>query len=263
MANNIHHWDAEDYAKNSSAQELWANELISKLALKGNESLLDIGCGDGRITNEIARRLPTGCVVGIDASGNMIELCSKSFARNNLSFYVMNAMAIELDKKFDVAFSNATLHWVKDHPAVLASLKKHLNPNSKILFQMGGKGNAQDIINTLEQIIRSHKWAGYFKAFDFPYYFYDIKNYQEWLPEAGYEIIRIELIPKDMVHGNTDGLKGWLRTTWFPYTNRLPVDLRELFLTEVVNQYIETNPVDPNGQTHVAMVRLEVEARAL
>jgi trans-aconitate methyltransferase len=256
-------WNAEDYARNSSAQELWANELISKLSLKGNESLLDIGCGNGRITNEIARRLPFGYVIGIDSSESMIELSSKSITNNNLSFYVMSATDIHLDKKFDIAFSNATLHWVKEHPAVLASLKKHLNPNAKILFQMGGKGNALEIVSTLEQVTTLSKWSEYFKGFDFPYHFYGVEDYERWLPVAGYKASRIELIPKDMVHKNPDGLKGWLRTTWFPYTNRLPNNQREIFLAELIGKYIEKKPVDSNGQTHVNMVRLEVEARAL
>jgi trans-aconitate 2-methyltransferase len=256
-------WNAEDYARNSSAQELWANELISKLSLKGNESLLDIGCGDGRITNEIARRLPFGHVIGIDSSKSMIELSLKSNTSSNISYYVMDATDIHLDKKFDIAFSNATLHWVKDHPAVLASLKKHLNPNAKILFQMGGKGNALEIISSIEQVITSSKWSEYFKGFDFPYYFYAIEDYEQWLPAAGYEATRIELIPKDMVHKNPDELKGWLRTTWFPYTNRLPDIQREIFLAELISKFIEKKSVDSRGQTHVNMVRLEVEARAL
>lgn len=231
-------WNAEDYAKNSSAQELWANELISNLSLKGSESLLDIGCGDGRITDVIARRLPSGFVVGIDSSESMIELASRSFTRNNLVFYTMGATDIHLDKTFDIAFSNATLHWVKDHQTVLSNLKTYLNPNTKILFQMGGYGNAAEIIKVVEQITALDKWAEYFKGFEFPYSFYGVGDYEQWLPMTGYEAIRIELKPKDMVHKNPDELKGWLRTTWFPYTDRLPEHQRETFITEVVGAYL-------------------------
>ena len=257
----VDNWNAEDYARNSSAQESWAKELISKLPLKGHESLIDIGCGNGRITNEIASHLPSGFVIGIDLSESMIELSSKSYAGSNLSFYVMNAEDIHLNRRFDLAFSNATLHWVKDHQAVLASLKKHLNPNAKILFQMGGKGNAQDIVNTLDKLIAARRWCDYFKGFEFPYHFYAVEDYERWLPAAGYSATRIELIPKDMIHKTTEELKGWLRTTWFPYTNRMPINQREIFLDELVGMYIEEKPVDAAGQTHVKMVRLEVEAR--
>lgn len=128
---------------------------------------------------------------------------------------------------------------------------------------MGGYGNAADVIQAVEIMTALNKWAAYFKGFNFPYHFYEVSDYEQWLPAIGYEAIRIELIPKDMVHKNTDELKGWLRTTWFPYTDRLPEDKRELFLTELVGGYIRKNPVDSNNQTHVKMVRLEVEAMVL
>jgi len=150
-------WDAQDYAKNSSAQESWANELVSKLALQGNEHLLDIGCGDGKITFSIAQKLTDGKVVGIDRSENMIELAKDQFDLPNLSFFTMDATEISFTEKFDIAFSNAALHWVKDHGAVLSGLKKHLNKNAKILFQMGGYGNAQDVLDIVNQVIESKK----------------------------------------------------------------------------------------------------------
>jgi trans-aconitate 2-methyltransferase len=255
-------WNAEDYARHASAQRVWANELIEKLALQGHEALLDIGCGDGQITAQLAERLPAGSVTGIDASESMIALARKSFSRSNLAFLVMDATDLHLDRKFDVAFSNATLHWVKDHAAVLKSLRKHLNPEAKILFQMGGFGNAILILDVIDRIIQSDRWKEYFKDFVFPYYFYAVEPYEQWLPAAGYEAVRIQLIPKDMVHQGPEGLKGWLRTTWFPYTDRLPPHQRESFLSEIVSSYLERKPVDSAGRTHVDMVRLEVEARA-
>jgi trans-aconitate 2-methyltransferase len=254
-------WNAEDYARHASAQRGWANELIDKLALQGHEALLDIGCGDGSITDELASLLPAGSVTGIDASESMIALARKNFSKRNLSFLVMDATEINLDRTFDVAFSNATLHWVKDHAAVLKSLRKHLNPQAKILFQMGGYGNAVLILEVIDKMIQSYKWQAYFKDFRFPYYFYAVEPYERWLPESGYEAMRIQLIPKDMVHPSPEGLKGWLRTTWFPYTDRLPEHLREIFLSEIVSKYLERRPLDAEGKTHVAMVRLEVEAR--
>ena len=254
-------WNAADYAQQASAQRGWANELIEKLALQGNEALLDIGCGNGAITDELARRLPHGSVTGIDSSEGMIALARKTFLRSNLCFEVMDATRIRLEQKFDLAFSNATLHWVKDHLAVLTSLHKHLNPQARILLQMGGYRNASLILEVLDDIITSPEWHGYFINFQFPYYFYPVEPYERWLPEAGYEVVRVELIPKDMVHQGQEGLKGWLRTTWFPYTDRLPEQLREKFLTEIVSQYLERKSLDAEGRTHVDMVRLEVEAR--
>jgi trans-aconitate methyltransferase len=253
-------WNANDYADNSSAQEIWAKELIEKLALQGKEHLLDIGCGDGKITHTLSRELTGGRVVGIDQSPNMIELASKKFNENNLSFLVMDATRVSLSEKFDIVFSNAALHWIKDHKKILIHIKKHLNPNAKILFQMGGYGNAAGIMEIVTQAAESPKWADYFETFINPYHFYKIRDYEDWLFQTGYKAKRVQLIAKDMVHENSDKLKGWLRTTWFPYTDQLPDNEKETFLTHVVEQYIQNNPIDSAGKTHVKMIRLEVEA---
>jgi len=254
-------WSAEDYAKNSSAQKIWATELLSKLLLTGKESIIDIGCGDGLITNDIAVSLPDGFVVGIDSSERMIALASKTYQRKNLSFYTMSAEEITLDKKFDAAFSTATLHWVKDHQKVLVGLKKHLNQNARILFQMGGFGNAEEVIRIVEAMILDKRWQNYFEGFVFPYFFYKINDYKKLLPLTGYEPVRIELIPKDMIHENVADLKGWIRTTWFPYTDKLPEELKEVFIDKIVENYLAVHPVDEHGRTHVKMIRLEIEAR--
>ncbi len=256
-------WDAKDYADNSTAQLSWANELINKLNLQGNESLLDIGCGDGKITASIAQKLTNGRVVGIDRSESMIKHAASNFSLPNLSFHEMDATEISLAKEFNIAFSNAALHWVHDHKAVLTALKKHLSTNGKILFQMGGDGNAEDIEAVIDNLIASDPWREFFAGFVGPYRFCTVKNYAQWLEETGYKPQRIELIPKDMIHDNRDGLKGWLRTTWFPYTDQLPDNRKEEFLDSLVEQYLTRHPVDSEGRTHVKMVRLEVEANCL
>ncbi|MBN1780843.1 methyltransferase domain-containing protein [bacterium] len=253
-------WNAEDYADNSSAQKKWASELMAKLHLEGHEAVLDIGCGDGRIAYEIAGRLPDGSVTGIDLSESMIALASRNFQRDNLQFIVMDATDIRLESRVDVAFSNAVLHWVRNHEQMLNGLKKVLSPDARILFQMGGAGNAADVASCVETVIARNAWTGYFTGFEFPYYFYDVKDYKKWLPACGYRPVRIERIPKDMVHGDREGLSGWLRTTWFPYTDRIPGEKRETFLDEVLETYLSSYPADPEGRTHVRMMRLEVEA---
>lgn len=256
-------WDAQDYARNSSAQSEWADELIAKLCLQGNERGLDLGCGDGRITAAIAAQLPRGEMVGIDLSENMIALARDRFEAARLRFAVMDVTGIDFERPFDFVFSNAALHWVADHPAVLARLREHLVPGAKILFQMGGYGNASAFIAVLTGLMRSPEWSPYFVNFAFPYHFFDIADYHRWLPQAGYEALRVELIPKDMVHPHPDQLLGWLRTTWFPFTDCLPPEFREQFLSKVVEAYLDGHPVDSEGRTHVRMVRLEVEAVAV
>ncbi|HUJ11783.1 MAG TPA: methyltransferase domain-containing protein [Verrucomicrobiae bacterium] len=259
-------WNAEDYAKNSGAQLKWAQELIAKLALRGSESVLDIGCGDGKITAQLALAAKKGKVLGIDLSEDMIRLAVEQFpatAYPNLSFQCMDASNIHLSDKFDVAFSNASLHWVKDHIAMLRGVHACLRPGGRILFQMGGRGNADEVFAAVEKLIEQPQWCRYYEDFELPYHFYRPEEYAVWLAETGFRPVRVELVPKDMQHQGMAGLKGWLRTTWFPYTDSLPVELRDVFLDELAKAYTMARPVDPLGKVHVEMVRLEVEAHAL
>lgn len=258
-------WNARDYAQHSSAQLQWASELIPKLGLQGHESLLDLGCGEGRITALIAARIPQGRVLGIDLSPEMIALASIQFPPSthpNLSFLQMDISRIALEQHFDLAFSNAALHWVADHGAVLRGVRSCLHSGGRVLFQMGGRGNAGGIFAAIGEMLARPHWCGYFQGFAAPYSFYGPEQYRDWLPQTGFRPLRAELIPKDMYHPDPAGLLGWLRTTWFPYTDRLPADQREAFLGEVVEAYLAAHPVDTSGRTHVGMVRLEVEALA-
>jgi trans-aconitate 2-methyltransferase len=174
----------------------------------------------------------------------------------------MDATAIGFSKTFDVVFSNAALHWVKDQIAVLKGVKAVLKPGGKILFQMGGYGNANDVFQVVNKMLRLSAWQRYFDGFIPPYHFYGVQAYKGWLEQCDFKILRVELISKDMKQQGKEGFKGWLRTTWFPYTDRLPFELRDIFLNDIIKTYLETHPMDSAGNIHVGMVRLEVEASA-
>jgi trans-aconitate 2-methyltransferase len=134
------HWDPEDYARHSGAQLAWAEELIGKLLLRGAERVLDIGSGDGKVTALLAGKVPRGWVVGIDSSADMVATARLRFPPNlhgNIRFLLMDAASMDLEDRFDIAFSSATLHWVKDQSAVLRGVRRCLEPAGRILFQMG------------------------------------------------------------------------------------------------------------------------------
>ncbi len=260
---SAHTWDPLDYHRHSVAQQGWAMELLGKLSLEGDERVLDVGSGDGKITAEIARRAPRGRVVGIDASADMVRFAAERFPREmfpNLEFRLMDAHALDFDAEFDVVFSNATLHWVDDHAAFLRGMRRALTPLGRCLLQMGGKGNAAEVMEALRVVCEREPWKGFFSDFVFPYSFFDAAEYSALLTAAGLAATRVELIPKTMRQPDAEGFAGWLRTTWMPWSNRVPPELRDAFLAETVAEHLARRPVGADGFVSVSMSRLEVEA---
>jgi len=256
-------WNPEEYRASSSIQKIWGLELLDKLHLRGNETILDIGSGDGELTAQIASRVPEGRVVGIDNSAEMIELSRANFPAErypNLSFMIKDATELDFDLEFDVIFSNATLHWILDHSPVIQGISRGLKAPGKVILQMGGKGNAAGVIHSLDAIIREPQWAQYFIGFQFPYKFYSPDEYTGLLKDAGLIPQRVELIYKDMAHPGADSFAAWIRTTWLPYTQRVHESIRERFVQEIAKRYVAGCPIDSDGYIHVDMLRLEVEA---
>ncbi len=285
-------WSAADYASNSAVQQTWARELIAGLKLRGDERILDVGCGDGKVTAEIARALPKGLAVGVDASPQMIEFAARAFSISNLEFRVLDAREIKPEvfsavrkekiKRttlprpssplrggegvefalglFDVVFSNAALHWVDDHPAFLRGAASTLRPGGRLVVSCGGRGNAHDVFLALRPEIRLKRWRQFFRKMEAPYFFHSPEEYKKWLPRFGFKTRSVKLAPKDATYKGREGFGAWLRTTWMPYTQRVPEEMREEFISAVVERYVARHPVDSRGLVHVRMVRLEIAA---
>jgi trans-aconitate 2-methyltransferase len=256
-------WNAEDYAAHSAGQFAWAMAVVDRLGLAEADTVLDIGCGDGKVTAAIAARVPAGRVLGVDRSAGMVALARRRHAGaagGRLSFCQMDATHLGLAPVFDVVVSNAALHWVRDHAAVLAGARACLKPGGRLTFQMGGRGNAIQAIQVAQAVIARAQWSAYFRGFAFPYYFYGPDDYYPMLEQAGLEARRVALVPRDMPHPSLDSLAGWIRTAWLPYHEPVPPELRHRFIAELAAEYAARFPPDPGGVLHVQMVRLEVEA---
>jgi trans-aconitate 2-methyltransferase len=256
-------WNAADYAANSAVQQSWARELIAKLKLRGDERVLDVGCGDGKVTAEIACAVPDGFVVGIDASPQMIAFAKKTFPAKknpNLKFQVMDARKIKFARPFDVIFSNAALHWVDDHEKILRGAAAALNSGGRLVVSCGGKGNALDVFVALRPEMRLKRWCGFFKKMPTPYFFYAPRDYENWLPKFGFQTNALKLAPKDATYDGAEGFATWLRTTWIPYAQCVPENLREEFIAAVTQRYVAKYPPDAENKIHVRMVRLEIDA---
>ncbi len=314
-------WNAADYAANSVVQQAWARELIARLNLRGDEHVLDVGCGDGKVSAEIAHAVPRGSVVGIDASPQMIKFARAAFPSGkiaNLKFEVMDARKIRLTQfgnrfmadspspppkeervevrssmvsnskplsppgrgegvelrpertsscppihpgeKFDLVFSNATLHWVDDHQAFLRRAAACLHSGGRLAVSCGGKGNAQDVFVALRPEMRLKRWREFFRKMDKPYFFHSPDSYEKWLPRFGFKSLGVRLSPKDAIYDGRKSFTAWLRTTWLPYVQRVPENLRDHFIGAVVDRYLAKHPPDDTGRVNVRMVRLEIDA---
>ena len=247
-------WKADDYAANSKGQAIWAQELIEKIDLRGDESILDIGCGDGKITDALSH-LTKGEVVGIDLSSDMISYAQKAYSKP--IFMQMDAQALNFHERFDVLFSNAALHWVRDHKAVLEGIYKALKPNGRAILQMGGEGNGEKVFEAFYQILPVY--GAYFEGFEMPYTFHSDKTYEILLNTMDFSTYKTSLVLKDMVHEDTNAFRGWLKTAWFPFIDPVPIEKKEAFLEAWIEEYSALYPLDSEGRVHVDMMRLEVQ----
>lgn len=256
-------WNPADYAANSASQHAWARELISRLHLRGDERILDVGCGDGKVTAELARAVPRGGVLGIDSSTEMIAYARAQHAPADyphLEFAAMDARQIRLAPRFDVVFSNAALHWVDDHEAFLAGAAAALAPGGRLMISCGGRGNARDVFIAIRAVMRRAEWREFFRRMQPAYFFYRPEDYRTWLSQLSLHADWLTLTEKDLAHHGRDAYAAWIRTTWLPYTQRVPNERRDAFVNAVVERYLDRHPPDAAGWVHVRMVRLEIAA---
>jgi trans-aconitate methyltransferase len=196
----------------------------------------------------------------------MIEHARRQFPSSrhpNLEFQLMDARAIRLPREYDVVFSNAALHWVDDHRAFLAGAGGVLRRGGRLRVSCGGRGNAEEVFRALRVVMRDPRWRKHFRGLRKPYFFYGPEDYFPWLEEALLRPEVVRLAEKEMVLADRAAFAGWVRTTWIPYTHRVPEEQREGFIHELVDRYLAKHPLDAKGQVRVRMVRLEMEARAV
>ncbi len=148
-------WDAETYDRTSKPQQRWANEVISRLiGIERDATVLDVGCGTGRVTEHLARLVPAGRVLAIDASEDMVELARERLGER-AEVRRCDVLDLDLDAEVDVVFSTATLHWVTDHDALWPVLARALKPGGRLEVQCGGEGNIETVREVIDEAAAS------------------------------------------------------------------------------------------------------------
>jgi trans-aconitate methyltransferase len=232
-------FDGTKYEKSSQCQSEWGNELIARLNLRGNETILDLGCGSGLTTKELAARVPYGKVVGLDSSPSMLET-AKAHKTANMELLLLDINYIAFEDEFDVVFSNAALHRVLDHERLLKNIYRALKPNGFLRIQFAAEGNCPNLIAVLKMVMELSEFVTGFKGFQWPWYMSNPDEYEKLLSGTVFRNYRVWGENKDRYFRDEQSMIGWIEQPGIvPFLAVLPDDLKRLFLDTVVERMIE------------------------
>lgn len=231
-------WKAKDYHQNSQFQFDHALSALSHHAFTKNEHVLDVGCGDGKITLEIAKIVKNGTVVGIDNSKSMIE-----FAKNNVDMKFKNlffiekaAEEIDYENQFDLIVSFACLHWIKDQLAFLRGAKKALRKNAKVILNLYPKHPI--LWNAIDKVCNNSEWKSYFINYTNPHISYSVQDYKKLSLQAGFKIECLEESSPVAQFPNFHQAEKFLKS-WLPHINRIPDKLKNFFIRDIIKLIAE------------------------
>ena len=228
-------WDGDIYSKNSSVQLSKSRSLIDNLHLNGDEEILDIGCGDGKISALLAKKVPFGSVVGIDPSLSMLSK-AYSIKINNLSFDKQSAEHFSLDQKFDHIVSFYALHWVKDQKTALKNIYNHLKPKGTAHFILAQSKDDLPFGRALNKTKANLKDE--FNNFTNSIYYFDTETYRKLLCEAGFHINTISYVNDKTMHKNKESLSSWIQQ-WLPEGKHLPLSKKNDFFSILMSYYFD------------------------
>ena len=253
-------FDGNTYRKFSAHQKEWGNKLIGELTFQGNERILDLGCGDGVLTSQLAEQVPAGEVIGIDASHGMIET-AKGYTRDNVKFLVMDINNLDFDSTFDVVISNATLHWVKNHSAMLEKVYTILNNDGIIRFNFAAEGNCSHFYKVIREVMALEYYTLYFTDFEWPWYMPPLDTYKELLDRLPFREKRVWGENADRYFPDVENLTGWIdQPSIVPFLKHVDQADKQGFRDMVVRRMVEQT-YQQNGTYFETFRRINVFAR--
>jgi trans-aconitate methyltransferase len=228
MAAETTSWNSELYQSSHAFVWQFGRDLLNKLAPKPGERILDVGCGTGQLTADIAN---SGAeVVGLDLSAEMIAAASANFPQ--LRFEIADIAAARYNSEFDAVFSNAALHWVRDQDAAISAIARALKPGGRFVFEMGGRGNIQQIWNAAMQALSAMGVKDPEKLS--PWFYPSIGEYAPMLESQGLLVTFAVLFDRPTpLEGGEQGLWAWLEMFGMFASNVLRPEQRDELMQRI------------------------------
>jgi trans-aconitate methyltransferase len=256
----VESWDGRDYERHSPHQREWGSGLVAELLLQGNERILDLGCGDGSITRQLADRVPHGSVLGVDAAPEMLE-AARDKCPPNMAVQQLDITDLEFEPEFDVVFSNATLHWVHDHAGLLRNVHRALRPGGILRAQFGDDTNCPNLIECVQRQMATPPFPKAFAGFRWPWFFPALPAYEDLLRASPFAEWRAWTENRDQRFPSPDAIVGWIdNPCLIPFVQARPAGLRKPFRDGVVEAMLHLTG-QPDGAHAEPFRRMNVWAR--
>jgi len=245
--------DGAGYDRISAPLERIGREVLARLELSGDETVLDAGCGSGRVTAALIERLPRGHVIGVDGSPEMIVAARRRLGRK-AELLLSDLTRLDLaGRRVDAILSTATFHWISDHALLFACLRGVLREGGRLVAQCGGLGNTPELELATRAVAERTPFAEYLGGWRGPWNFASPVQTAERLQEAGFGEVSTWLVERPAPY---EELAEWLRVNALSaHLERLPSELRAPYLEAVIE---ELGP-DPT----ITYVRLNLDATAV
>jgi trans-aconitate 2-methyltransferase len=251
MNSGAREWDAETYDAVSDPQFEWGMEVLERLELRGDEVVLDAGCGSGRVTAELADRLPNGRIIAVDGSAAMVEKAKERLG-DHATYLISDLVELALEEPVDLVFSTATFHWIPDHDALFRRLRAALKPGGRLVAQCGGHGNVAEHTRAIAAVAADPEYGQHLSGAKALWNFASPEETEPRLAAAGFDEVRCWLQPKPVQPSRP--LEFISTVTLGPVLDQLPEAKRKPFAEAVLAQEGESLVLN--------YVRLNIEALA-
>lgn len=232
-------WDGAGYERISGLQRRMAGDTLAHLEFRGDERVLDVGCGDGYVTRVIASRVPDGSVVGMDASPRMIDVARSrpDPPGTDVRFLVADVRDLPFADEFDVVVSFNALHWVADQVAALAAIARGLRPDGRVIVQQVCAGPRRSLEQTAMQICERPRWAAAFAGFVAPFVHVVPSEYPGLAAAAGLRVTEQREADLSWDFGSRSAFTDWCTVGFADWTARLPPVQVSVWVDDVVDAY--------------------------